>query len=126
MSELKKSLPIQGLPTKPQPEHVAPLEDYALRTFNRAFGPEVDLDEEIYHIPAAAVSMDIMGEDICLWSSRNFGDNGRSGFELHKWREWKRGFETCSNSDRLHPQAQGQAERAYSKMKTLETAATCY
>ncbi|KAJ5590798.1 hypothetical protein N7450_004770 [Penicillium hetheringtonii] len=76
--------------------------------------------------PAAAVWMDIMGEDICLWSSRNFGDNGRSGFELHKWREWKRGFETCSNSDRLHPQAQGQAERAYSKMKTLETAATCY
>ncbi|KAK5805748.1 hypothetical protein VI817_000006 [Penicillium citrinum] len=106
--------------------YTVPLEDYALRTFNRAFGPGVDLDEKVYHIPAAAAWMDIMGEDIYLWSSQNSGDNGQSGFELDKWREWKRGFETCSNSDRLHPQAKGQAERAYSRMKALETAGTCH
>ncbi|KAJ5481450.1 hypothetical protein N7475_000262 [Penicillium sp. IBT 31633x] len=106
--------------------HAAPLEDYALRTLNRAFGPGVDLNEKVYHVPAAAAWMDILGEDIYLWSSQSSRDNRPSGFRLHKWHEWKRGFETYSNSDDLHPQAKGRAEMAFCKMKTLETTGTCH
>lgn len=106
--------------------HAAPLEGHALRTLNRAFGPGVDLNEKVYHVPAAAAWMDILGEDIYLWSSQSFEDNHPSGFELHKWHEWKRGFETCLNTDDLHPQAKGGVEMALCKMKTLETTGTCH
>lgn len=106
--------------------YTTPLQDYALRVFNRAFGSDIDLDERGYHIPAAAAWIDILGEDIYLWSSHSSGDNHNypSGFDMHEWHEWKRGFETCLNSDDLSLQAKGQAGMAFCKMKTLETSGT--
>lgn len=101
--------------------HAVPLEDYALQTFSRAFGLESDLDENIYHIPAAAAWLNIMGQEIYMWSLQNPGEHSPSGFELQKWHEWKHGFEACSNSNRFHPQIRNLAEMAINKMKTLET-----
>lgn len=101
--------------------HTMPLEDYALRTFNRAFGPDIDLDEKPYHISAAAAWLDIMGQEIYKWSLQSSGEDPPSAFELQKWHEWKKGFEDCSNSDRVDPQTKHRAEIALCKMNTLET-----
>lgn len=103
--------------------HAVSLEDYALRTLNRAFDSGAHLeDERIYHVPAAAAWISIMGEDIYLWSSQNVGSNRSTGFELSKWYEWKRSFETSSKSDEFPPQTRKRAEMALHKMRRLEIA----
>ncbi|KAE8395087.1 hypothetical protein BDV23DRAFT_179074 [Aspergillus alliaceus] len=80
--------------------HAVSLEDYALRTFNRAFDSETYLEHErIYHVPAAAAWISILGTDIYLWSSQNAGSNGSTGFTWPKWDKWKQGFEISSKSE---------------------------
>ncbi|KAE8146505.1 hypothetical protein BDV25DRAFT_132877 [Aspergillus avenaceus] len=76
-----------------------PLEDYALRAFNRAFHSDSTLDKEAdYHIPAAGAWIRILGKEIYVWSTFAPADGLQDvPFNQDKWNQWKRGFEAYSN-----------------------------
>ncbi|OQE10600.1 hypothetical protein PENFLA_c087G03995 [Penicillium flavigenum] len=103
--------------------HAVSLEDYGLRTLNRAFDAGAHLeDERIYYVPAAAAWVNILGGNIYLWSSQNAGDSGSTGFKWPKWDEWRRGFETSSKSDKFASKTRKRAEMALYKMNELDKA----
>lgn len=95
----------------------APLEDFALRTLNRAFDSgSYPSDEVEYQVPAGAAWMRIWGKELYVWTSSAI----EPGIDRAKWDWWKRGFETCWKSENLWPETKEAAEMAWHKMSILE------
>ncbi|OJJ83645.1 uncharacterized protein ASPGLDRAFT_127923 [Aspergillus glaucus CBS 516.65] len=67
----------------------APLEDFALRTLNRAFDPGSYLSNEVeYQVPAGAAWMRNWGKELYVWKFSAI----KLGIDRARWNWWKRGF----------------------------------
>ncbi|RAL11502.1 uncharacterized protein BO97DRAFT_454024 [Aspergillus homomorphus CBS 101889] len=95
----------------------ASLGHYGVWTLNRAFSPNTGgyrEDERLYHVPAAAAWIDILGGEIYRWSVQ--GD-----IPGEKWEQWKRGFEAVSqSSEAFEPGAREKAQIAFNRMREME------
>ncbi|ODM22014.1 hypothetical protein SI65_02858 [Aspergillus cristatus] len=96
----------------------APLENFALRTLNRAFSQDSRPSNEVeYQVPAGAAWMRIRGKELYFWTS----SGTEPGIDRNKWDWWKRGFETCWKSETLRPETKEATEMAWHEMSNLET-----
>lgn len=67
----------------------------------------------MYHVPAAAAWIDVLGAEIYRWSVQ--GD-----LPGDKWEQWKRGFKAVSQPDAFSADTRAKAQMAFNRMREVE------